>query len=131
MKLQSLCVACAATVFGLVACNTGTEPDAGVITQADVNKLANDIDAMSVTTLMDAGSSPFMPSFSISAGDAPILADVTPVNKSFTKTHPCPAGGTVTIAGSSVGTSDPVAHNLSITTTAVKTDAACAFDSRR
>jgi hypothetical protein len=132
MRFQSLGLACAATVFGLLACDSGTAPDAG-ITQADVNQLANDVDALSVVALGDAGASAFSPSFNVitsAPSGAPISAAVVPVNRTFTNTHPCPAGGTVTISGSSVGTSDPVAHNLSVTTTATKTDAACAFNAR-
>lgn len=129
MKSHFLSVAAAATVFGLLACGTSTAPDAG-ITQADVNQLANDVDALSVTTLGDAGASPFAPSFSVSASDLTPRAAVTAVSRSFTKTHACPAGGSVTVVGSTTGTSDPVAHNLSVTTTATMTDVACAFNSR-
>ena len=132
MRTHTFALACAATVFGLLACNDGTAPDAG-ITQADVNQLANDIDALSVTTLGDVGVTAFAPSFTVLGSDASDLSlryAVTPVNRTINNTHPCPAGGTVTIAGSSVGTSDPVAHNLSVTTTVTKTDAACAFNSR-
>jgi hypothetical protein len=131
MKSRFLSVASAATVFGLLACGTSTAPDAGVITQADVNQLANEVDGMAVSAMMDAGSSPFLPSFSVSITDAPFRADVAPVNRSFTRSHPCPAGGSVTVVGTSVGTSDILTHNLSLTTTATKTDSACAFNSRR
>lgn len=132
MRTRTLSLALAAAAFGLVACNDGTAPDAG-ITQADVNQLANDVDALSVSTLGDVGASAFAPSFSVQGSDGSDLSlrfATTPVNRTINNTHPCPAGGTVTIAGSAVGTSDPVAHNLSVVTTVTKTDAACAFNSR-
>src|SRR6476469_6221895 len=121
MRYQSLGLACAATVFGLLACDSSAAPDPGVITQADVNQLVNDVDALSLVALGDAGASAFSPSFSVQTSDPSgvgISAAVVTVNRTFTNTHACPAGGTVTISGSSVGTSDPVAHNLSVTTTA-------------
>jgi len=128
MKARYLTLACAA-VFGIAACDSATAPN-DAINQADVNQLANDVDAISITTLGDAGASPFFPGFSLNASDAPFSAAVTAVNRTFTNTHSCPAGGSVTISGSTVGTSDPVAHNLAAVTTATKTDAACAFNSR-
>lgn len=130
MKNHFLTVASAATAFALLACGTSTAPDAG-ITQADVNQLANDVDALSIITLGDAGASPFAPSFSVSISDLSPRAAVTAVNRSFTKTHACPAGGSVTVTGSTTGTSDPVAHDLSVTTTATRTDAACAFNTQK
>jgi hypothetical protein len=130
MKSRYLSLLCASAVFGIAACNSATAPD-DAINQADVNQLANDVDAISMLTLGDAGASPFFPGFSVNASDAPFSAAVTLVNRTFTNTHTCPAGGTVTISGTTIGTSDPVAHNLAVNTVATKTDASCAFNSRR
>lgn len=130
MKSRYLSLAGAAAVLGISACDSATAPT-NVITPTEVNRLANDIDAQSTITLGDAGASPFFPGFLLFASDAPFSAAVTAVNRTFTNTRSCPAGGSVTISGSTVGTSDPVAHNLSVVTTATKTDAACAFNSER
>jgi hypothetical protein len=129
MNVRTLVVTGAAMVFGLAACNTGTEPSAG-IDAADVNQLANDIDALSITTLGSSGATAMSPSYSISPSDATPLATVNTINRTFSNSHACPAGGTVSISGSVTGTSDPAAQNLSITTSATKTDADCAFNTK-
>jgi hypothetical protein len=130
MKSRYTTLACAAALFGIAACNSATAVDDS-ITQADVNQLASDVDALSMATLGDAGASPFFPGFSVSASGLAPSPAVTLVNRTFTNTHACPGGGTVTISGTTIGTSDPVAHNLAVNTVATKTDAACAFNSRR
>ncbi len=129
MKSRSHLLAAGAVVFGLAACESSTAPDAG-ITQLDANQIANDVDALSFLALTDAGISAFGPVFSISVGEGSPSAAVEAVNRSFSNTHPCPAGGSVSVAGTTTGTSDRVAHNLSITTTATRTDAACAVNTK-
>lgn len=129
MNVRNLAVAGAAMVFGLAACNSGTEPSTG-IDAADVNQLANDMDALSLTTLGSAGATAMAPSYSISPSDATPLATVNTINRTFSNTHACPAGGTVAISGTVTGTSDATAQNLAITTSATKTDADCAFNTK-
>ena len=128
MNSRSLYLAAAAMAFGVMACNSTTEPVTG-IDQIDANQLANDVDAVSLLALGDAGASSLSPLFSLSPSDAP-LASVSAVNRSFTNTHSCPVSGSVTVTGTTVGTSDPVAHNLAVTTNATRTDAACAFNTK-
>ena len=129
MNSRLLCLAAAAIAFGAVACESTTAPSTG-IDQVDANQLASDVDALSVSALGDVGASALSPSYSLSPSDATPLASVNAVNRSFTNTRSCPVSGSVTIAGTVVGTSDPVAHNLSVTGTATKTDAACAFNTK-
>lgn len=129
MKSPSLILGAAAAVFGLLACGSSTAPDAA-INQADANQLANDVDALSSLVLGDGGVTPFAPLFSVSGGDAGLRLAVTPVNRTFTNTRNCPVSGTVTVSGTSTGTSDPVARNLSVSNTSTKTDAACAFNTK-
>ena len=119
----------AAAVLALAACDSATAPDAGI--SSDVNEIASDIDALSFLALADAGSSVFAPRFSISSASGLTAENsLTPVSRTINVTRPCPAGGTVTIAGSSTGTSDPAAHNLTITSSVTRTEAACAFNTR-
>jgi hypothetical protein len=129
MNSRSLYLAAAAIAFGVVACDSTTAPLAG-FDQTDANQLASDVDAVAVLALGDVGATSLAPSYSLSPADATPLASVNAVNRSFTNTHPCPVSGSVTVAGTTVGTSDPVAHNLSVTTTATRTDAACAFNTK-
>lgn len=48
----------------------------------------------------------------------------------FTRTHPCPRGGEVRVAGSSSITGDRAAGNWTVQQTATKTLTACAFPTR-
>lgn len=48
----------------------------------------------------------------------------------FTRTHPCPRGGEVRVAGSSTITGDRAAGSWTVQQTATKTLAACAFNTR-
>jgi hypothetical protein len=128
MKSRSLFLG-AAAAFALSACDSATAPDSGIT--ADVNEIAGNVDALSFLAMADAGASVFAPSFSIqSAGDLTIRAAVTPVSRTINVTRPCPAGGTITIVGTATGTSDPVAHNLTLTSSVVRTEAACAFNTQ-
>jgi hypothetical protein len=128
MKALSLFVG-AATLLALAACDSATAPDSGIT--ADVNQIAGDLDALSFLALADAGASVFAPGFSISSvGDLTARAAVTPVNRTINVTRPCPAGGTVAIVGTATGTSDPVAHNLTLASSVTRTEAACGFNTQ-
>lgn len=132
MKARTVIVAGVTLAF-LAACDSSTAPSTG-IDAPDANQLANDVDDLTMTALGTAGVSALAPSFSVSPSDATDqlapLASVSTINRTFTNTRACPAGGTMTITGSVTGTSDPVAKNLSITTTATKTDTNCAFNTK-
>ncbi len=127
MKKSPLVVA-ATLLFGLAACDSATAPTG--IDQIDVNELASNVDALTVLTLGDAGATAIAPRYSLSPSDATPLASASTVSRTFTNTRACPVSGSITISGTVSGTSDPVAQNLSITATATKTDAACAFNTR-
>src|SRR5438105_3856471 len=129
MNGRSLFAISAGLLFGLAACDSGTAPSTG-LDAADANQLANDVDALTLTTLGGAGASALSPSYSFSPSDAAPLATANTINRTFTNTHSCPAGGTVTVSGSVTGTSDPAAQNLSVTATATKTDSNCAFNTK-
>jgi hypothetical protein len=128
MKSRSLFLG-AAALLALAACDSATAPDAGIA--VDAPEIASSVDALSLLALAQAGASPFAPSFAISSfGDLVPAAAVTPVNRPINVTRPCPAGGTITIAGTTTGTSDPVAHNLTVTSSLTRTEAACGMNTQ-
>lgn len=115
---------------GLYACGGGDSvAPSPTLSQAEVNQLVSDVDAISMRTLGDALTSAFPGAFSISASDAKPSTDVATLNRTFSATRSCPAGGTVTVSGSIVGTGDPITRNLNVTSTVTRTEAACAFTS--
>lgn len=128
MKSRSLFLG-AAAVLTLFACDSATAPDAGI--GQDVNEIAGDVDALSFLALADAGASVFAPSFAISSsGDLTARDASAPVSRAINVTRPCPAGGTIAIVGLATGTSDPVAHNMTLTTSVTRTESACAFNTQ-
>ncbi|MBA3645489.1 MAG: hypothetical protein H0W63_04870 [Gemmatimonadaceae bacterium] len=121
----------AATALVSGACNSAAGPASDPGITADVNEIASSFDALALLSLADAGASVFAPTFSISAlGGLTPQATVAAVNRSISVTRPCPAGGTVAIVGSSTGTSDPIAHNLTLTSSLTRTEAACAINTQ-
>jgi hypothetical protein len=133
MLRQSSLICCAALLLAVAACSSdSTGVSANVITQADANQLAGDMDAVSTLGTTDFGLGA---SFNVNVdGSGASAAQTTsapfPINTQFTVTKQCPKGGQVAIAGSITGTGDRVAHNLSVESVATRTDTNCAFDTR-
>ena len=133
MLKQSSLVCSAALLLAVAACSSdSTGVSANIITQADANQLAGDMDAVSTLGTSDFGLGA---SFNVNVdGSGASAAQATsapfPINTQFTVTKQCPKGGQVAIAGSIVGTGDRVAHNLSVEAVATRTDTNCAFDTR-
>jgi len=132
MLKQSSLICSAALLLAVAACSSdSTGVSANIITQADANQLAGDMDAVSTLGTTDFGVGA---SFDVNVGgsgaSASVAAAPIPINTQFTVTKACPKGGQVAIAGSITGTGDRVAHNLSIEAVATRTDTNCAFDTR-
>jgi hypothetical protein len=132
MLKQSSLICSAALLLAVAACSSdSTGVSANIITQADANQLAGDMDAVSTLGTTDFGVGA---SFDVNVGgsgaSASVAAAPIPINTQFTVTKACPKGGQVAIAGSITGTGDRVAHNLSIEAVATRTDTDCAFDTR-
>jgi hypothetical protein len=133
MLKQSSLVCSAALLLAVAACSSdSTGVSANIITQADANQLAGDMDAVSTLGTTDFGLGA---SFNLNVdGSGTSAAQTTsapfPINTQFSITKQCPKGGQVAIAGSITGTGDRVAHNLSVEAVATRTDTNCAFDTR-
>jgi hypothetical protein len=72
-------------------------------------------------------------SFSMNVGENVSAAVSVPVtfNNDFSVTKQCPRGGQVVIAGTISGSGDRATHDLSVHAVASRTDADCAFQTRR
>jgi hypothetical protein len=133
MLKQSSLVCSAALLLAVAACSSdSTGVSANIITQADANQLAGDMDAVSTLGTTDFGLGA---SFNVNVdGSGASAAQTTsapfPINTQFTVTRQCPKGGQVAIVGSITGTGDRVAHNLSVEAVATRTDTNCAFETR-
>ncbi|HXI98734.1 MAG TPA: hypothetical protein VNG73_07290 [Gemmatimonadaceae bacterium] len=133
MLKQSSLVCSAALLLAVAACSSdSTGVSANIITQADANQLAGDMDNVSTLGTTDLGLGA---SFNVTVdGSGASAAQTTsapfPINTQFTVTRQCPKGGQVAIAGTITGTGDRVAHNLSVEAIATRTDTNCAFDTR-
>jgi len=133
MLKQSSLVCSAALLLAVAACSSdSTGVSANIITQADANQLAGDMDNVSTLGTTDLGLGA---SFNVTVdGSGASAAQTTsapfPINTQFTVTKQCPKGGQVAIAGTITGTGDRVAHNLSVEAIATRTDTNCAFDTR-
>ena len=133
MLKQSSLVCSTALLLAVAACSSdSTGVSANIITQADANQLAGDMDAVSTLGTTDFGLGT---SYNINvdpSGASAVTATSAPfpINTQFSITKQCPKGGQVAIAGSITGTGDRVAHNLSVEAVATRTDTNCAFDTR-
>jgi hypothetical protein len=133
MLRQSSLVCSAALLLAVAACSSdSTGVSANIITQADANQLAGDMDAVSTlgTTDFGLGASFNLNVDGTGTSAAQITSAPVPINTQFTVTRQCPKGGQVAIAGTITGTGDRVAHNLSVEAVATRTDTNCAFDTR-
>jgi hypothetical protein len=133
MHRQSSLICSAALLLVVAACSSdSTGVSANIITQADANQLAGDMDAVSTLGTTDFGLGA---SFNVNVDGSGASASQTttapfPINTQFSITKQCPKGGQVALAGSITGTGDRVAHNLSVEAVATRTDTNCAFDTR-
>ena len=136
MIRQSYLACSAVLILGLAACDSSTGLSAN-ISQADANKLAGDMDAVSTLGTADFGLGA---SFSVSvdgsaaagsvATPGSVSAAVTTFNNTFDVTRQCPKGGTVQLKGGIVGTGDRTTHSLTVDANATKTDTDCAFEAK-
>jgi len=105
MLKQPSLICSAALLLAVAACSSdSTGVSANIITQADANQLAGDMDAVSTLGTTDFGLGA---SFNVSVdGSGASAAQATsapfPINTQFTVTKQCPKGGQVAIAGSIV-----------------------------
>jgi hypothetical protein len=125
-KTSTLCGA--ALLVAIAACDNSTAPS-NVLTQADANQLASDMDAVATLGAADVGMSPIF-SLRADGGSAAISTAAVPINNQFTVTKQCPRGGQVVIDGTTTGSADAVTHSLSLELVATRTDASCAFETR-
>jgi len=127
MMRKSSLLCGAAVVFAIAACSdaTGVPSD---LSQAELNQLASDMDAVATLTPTDFGGG----AFSVNVGESGSAAVSAPVNFSntFSISKPCPKGGTVALAGTTSGTGDAATHSLNVETIATRTDASCAFQTK-
>jgi hypothetical protein len=132
MLKQSSLICSAALLLAVAACSSdSTGVSANIITQADANQLAGDMDAVSTLGTTDFGlGASFNVSVDGSGASAAVAAAPIPINTQFSITKQCPQAGQVAIVGSITGTGDRVAHNLSVEAVATRTDTNCAFDTR-
>jgi len=133
MLKQSSLICSAALLLAVAACSSdSTGVSANIITQADANQLAGDMDNVSTlgTTDLGLGASFNVTVDGSGASAAQATSAPVPINTQFTVTRQCPKGGQVAIAGGITGTGDRVAHNLSVEAVATRTDTNCAFDTR-
>ena len=130
MIRQSYLACSAGLILAIAACDSSTGLSAN-ISQADANKLAADMDAVSTLGTSDFGLGA---SFSVGvdgsgAASTTTLAPTT-FNNTFDVTKPCPKGGTVEIEGTINGTGDRTTHSLTVDANATRTDTDCAFEAR-
>ena len=131
MIRQSYLACTAALVLVVAACSDSSTGPSANISQADANKLAADIDAVSILGTADFGlGASFSLSVPTGGAAATVTAAPTTFNNSFDVTRQCPKGGTVELKGSIAGTGDRTTHSLTVDATAKRTDSKCAFEAR-
>ena len=132
MIRQSYLACGAGLILALAACDSSTGPSAANINQADANKLAADMDAVSTLGTSDFGLSSALLSVGVAGSGATAAATATPFtfNNTFDVTKQCPKGGSVEIKGTVNGTGDRTTHSLTVDANATRTDTDCAFEAR-
>lgn len=125
-KISTLCGAM--LLAAAAACDNSTAPS-NVLSQADVNQLAADMDAVATLGASDVGMGS---TFSLRAADGSAAVATSPVGISnqLMVTRQCPLGGQVVIDGTATGSADAVLRNLSLEVVATRTDTNCAFNTR-
>ena len=138
MIRQSYLVCSAGLILALAACGDSSTGLSANISQADANKLAADMDAVSTLGTADFGLGASFSvgvdgsaaAGSVSAAPGSVSAALTTFNNTFDVTKQCPKGGSVELAGSINGTGDRTTHSLTVDATATRTDTDCAFEAR-
>ncbi|HET6228882.1 MAG TPA: hypothetical protein VFE05_02320 [Longimicrobiaceae bacterium] len=132
MKRSVLLTGAAAAVLALAACN-------GDATSAAANSSLSNDEAQALASSMAASTGDALAeSFGgwgtfdrlPAAGSVEVAAATVTRTETFSRTRSCPAGGTVTVAGTRSGTADAATKTGSWTETATRTDAACAHTVR-
>ncbi len=137
MIRQSYLACSAGLVLVLAACSDSSTGLNANISQADANKLAADMDAVSTLGTSDFGLGA---SFSVgvdgsaSTGSVStpgsVSTAVTTFNNTFDVTKQCPKGGSVQLKGGINGTGDRATHSLTVDATATRIDTGCAFEAK-
>lgn len=138
MIRQSYLACSAGLVLVLAACSDSSTGLSASISQADANKLAADMDAVSTLGTSDfglgasfsVGINGSAAAGSVSAAPGSVSAAVTTFNNAFDVTKPCPKGGNVELKGSIKGTGDRTTHSLTVDANATRTDTGCAFEAK-
>jgi hypothetical protein len=125
-KTSTLCGA--ALLVAMAACDNSTAPS-NVLSQAEANQLASDMDAVATLGAADLGMGPTF-SLRADAGSAAISATPVTIDNHLTFTKQCPRGGQVVLDGTTTGSADAVARNLSLEVVATRTDSNCAFQTK-
>ena len=117
-----------ATLLPLAACDrAATTPSDAEISAAEANALAIGFDGLGLVVL--GGLDLFGGiDFNVSSSSA---SESRPIDVQFTRTHACPEGGSVAVAGHVRGTVDRAARSTSIRIDATKTQQDCAWETRR
>lgn len=125
MRSRPTLLALAAALLATGCERSATAPAEAALGPADAALLAEDLDALADLVL--AGPLGWFVQLAALPGNAAPVS----VERSFTSTRSCPAGGSVTTSGTAKGEIDRAARSLSIETTATQTQSACAFPARR
>jgi hypothetical protein len=126
MRRKPVLAALAAAALLAAGCDkNATAPAASGLESADAALLAEELDALTGAAL-SAGIGSVVLFSEMPANAAPI-----PVDRSFTNTRRCPAGGSVAMAGTAKGEIDRAARSLTLETLATRTESACAIPTRR
>jgi hypothetical protein len=114
-----------ALVFAIAACSDTTGVPSQ-LSQAELNQLASDMDAVATLSPTDFGGA----AFSVSVGEGGSAAVSAPVtfDNNFSVSKQCPKGGSVALSGRTFGTGDATTHSLNVETVATRTDTKCAFE---
>jgi hypothetical protein len=130
MVRKSYPVLAAALVLAVAACESSTAVSTR-LSQADINQLAADMDAVSTLGVTDFGPGASF-SLGVDAAGSSAAASAVPTtfSNSFDVTKQCPRGGNVQIAGTINGTGDRTTHSVTLDATATRTDHGCGFQTR-
>ena len=125
MRSKSILAVLAAAAL-LAGCEqNATAPSATGLESADAELLAEELDALTGAALSAGIGS------AVLFSEMPANAAPLPVDRSFTNSRRCPAGGSVTVAGTTRGELDRAARSLTLETLATRTETACAIPTRR
>lgn len=131
MVRQSYPFLAAALVLAVAACEQSTGLSTG-LSREDANQLAADMDAVSTLGVTDFGpGASFSLGLDASGSSGSASAVPTTFSNGFDVTRQCPKGGDVQIKGTINGTGDRATHSVTLDATAIRTDHACAFQTRR